>query len=291
MNFPDGIVILEYRPACVLRATGADAGVFLQGQFTNDLSTLEPGGSTYGLWLDRKGKVLADSRVIRDGASAYWIASVSSPAAVVAGHLGAHVIADEVEIENQTDAWKGLALIGRGAGDWLANEAGPGIVFPGRRSNAENFEWLLPAGARADALPAAARIDAVTAERMRIRSGIASVPADIGPADLPNEGGLDSSAISYTKGCYLGQEVMARLRSMGRIRRRLVRVRGEGDPPRLPALLWQAGSRVGEIRSAAADASGFDALALVRAEAAVAGSSLALGPAPEGAPAVRVETQ
>ncbi len=72
-------------------------------------------------------------------------------------------------------------------------------------------------------------------ELMRIQADIAAVPRDIGPDDLPNEGGLEKIAISYTKGCYLGQEVMARLKSMGQVRRQLLRVTGTGAPPAVPA--------------------------------------------------------
>ena len=281
-KFPESAVIFPYLPACLLRATGPDASAFLQGQFTNDLGKIEPGGAVFGLWLDRKGRVIADSHVVRaaDGGG-FWIASVSSPAAVVARHLGDHIIADDVVIEDETPGWRGLSLIGAGAGAWLAGEPRAGFFFPGRRDSAENWEWIYPAGesGSVDTAVSGARI-AVPAdvERMRIAAGIPSIPADIGPSDLPNEGGLDAQAISYSKGCYLGQEVMARLKSTGRVRRALVRVRGAGAPPPLPAALWRADRREGELRSAVSDAGGggFCGLALVSTAAAQGGGPLSL---------------
>ena len=93
-------------------------------------------------------------------------------------------------------------------------------------------------------------------ERDRIAAGIPAVPQDVGPGDLPNEGGLEDAAISTTKGCYLGQEIMARLKTRGRLRRRLTRVRGTGSVPALPAVLWQAGRKAGELRSAAPEKNG-----------------------------------
>jgi hypothetical protein len=107
-------------------------------------------------------------------------------------------------------------------------------------------------------------LDFAAMERLRIEAGIPSVPRDLGPDDLPNEGGLEHDAISYTKGCYLGQEVMARLRTMGRVRRRLLRVAGSAKAPeQLPAPLFAEGKKIGELRSAARTATGFIGLAMI----------------------------
>jgi folate-binding protein YgfZ len=277
MKFPDQIVIHGYSPACMLRVGGPDAATFLQGQFTNDLGNLAPGEAAYGLWLDRRGHVIADSHVILDpGGEGFWIVSVTSPAASVAGHLEAHIIADDVAVADETASWRGIALVGDGAGAWLAAGTRPGIVFAGRRHAGESWEWLLPSVDRVPAEIAGARMaDAAEMERMRIAAAIPSVPADIGPADLPNEGGLEAVAISYSKGCYTGQEVMARLKSRGRVRRQLVRVRGAGSPPGLPAALWQGERREGELRTAVAQAGGYAGLALVPAAVAGAGGRFA----------------
>jgi tRNA-modifying protein YgfZ len=287
-NFPVSAAAFPYRPACVLRASGPDALAFLQGQFTNDLGKILPRESAYGLWLDTKGRVMADSHVIRsaDGMD-YWIVSVASPAPVVAGRLESHIIADDVAIENATDSWRGVSLIGPGVGAWLGEQSRPGLIFPGRRSAGESWEWVFQEGdsGAADAAISGARVvSPEEAERMRIVSGIPSIPSDIGPADLPNEGGLESQAISYSKGCYLGQEVMARLKSRGRVRRTLVRVTGSGGPPGVPAPLWRGDQREGELRSVVpgADGRGYEGLALVSVAGAAAGGSLSLaagGPA------------
>jgi folate-binding protein YgfZ len=285
INFPSSARVFPYSPACVLRVSGADAAAFLQGQFSNDLAGIGPGRASYGLWLDRKGHVVADSHVVgSEAAGEFWVASVSSDAAIVARRLGDFIIADDVAVEDVTCAWRGLALVGEGTGAWLAGEGRAGIRFPGRRSSAESWEWIWPAGS-ADPRPAGARTaSAEEMERMRIESAIASVPRDIGPGELPNEGGLEGAAISYSKGCYLGQEVMARLKSRGSVRRALVRVRGAGAAPAVPAGLWAGEARAGELRSAVSDPGGgaFWGLALVSRSAAPAGASLSLAP---GAPA------
>ncbi|HEY4988938.1 MAG TPA: folate-binding protein [Opitutaceae bacterium] len=290
MKISPSFSVFSYRPAAFLRASGPDAAAFLQGQFTNDLRKLDSERALYGLWLDRKGRVLADSQILKERDSEdFLISSMLSPAATLAARLGDHIIADDVAIADETVSWRGLALIGAGTGAWLAAEPRPGFVFPGRRVSGENWEWIhreSDAAAVQAAVEGAGVVGAAEIERLRIASGIPSVPFDIGPSDLPNEGGLDAVAISYSKGCYTGQEVMARIKSLGRVRRTLVRVRGASAPPVLPAGLWLGGRKEGELRSAVPEEAGFAGLALVSVAAAAAGGPLSLGEGP--APAVEI---
>jgi folate-binding protein YgfZ len=254
--------------AAVLRVTGEDAANFLQGQFTNDLRGLKPGGAVYGLWLNQKGKVVADSFVVAGAAvGEFWIVSYQGTPATLRARLEDYIIADDVTVEDSTTAWTSLTLVGAGVVAWFAQAPRVGLSFPGRRTSEETLEWIFPLTelpqARAQ-LVGWVEIDRVALERRRIAAGLPAVPADIGPADLPGEGGLEPATISYTKGCYLGQEVMARLKSMGQVRRRLQRVRGPGLPPPLPAALWQGGRQIGELRSAVELAEGgFIGLAMV----------------------------
>lgn len=255
--------IFRWRPACWLRVSGDDAASFLQGQFTNDLRALPGAGAVYGLWLTLKGKVLADSFVLRGaGQNEFWIGSYFSPAAVIRERLESHVIADDVSIEDETAAWTGVSVFGPAAAGEAMGAGAEGFRFRGRRERAENVEWVYRVGASA---PAGQEITADEVERRRIAAGIPAVPQDVGPADLPNEAGLEAEAISYTKGCYLGQEVMARLKSMGQVRRRLVRVAGAGEPPVVrPAAVFAGARQCGEVRSAVGDgAGGWIGLAMV----------------------------
>ena len=292
MNFSTSSAIFRWKPAAWLRVTGEDAANFLQGQFTNELRGVPAGGAVYGLWLTLKGKVLADSFVVRGGGSAaggaeeFWIGSYFSPAAVIKGRLEAYVIADDVVIDDLTSEWAGVTVWGGKV------EAGAeDVVCPGRRSREACVEWMLPV-ARANevsvALAGRVELDAEEMERRRIAAAVPAVPADIGPGDLPGEGALESIAISYTKGCYLGQEVMARLKSMGQVRRRLLRVSGKGAvPAALPVGLFAGDKQVGEVRSAVQEgAAGWSGLAMISLIQATGGGSYALAVAAE--PTVRL---
>lgn len=266
MNFGAISAVFRWKPACWIKVSGSDANVFLQGQFTNDLRILSSSPAVYGLWLSVKGKVIADSFVVRDTAEdSYWVGSYFSPGQIVRERLESHIIADEVTIEDQTERWSGLTLFGATppVGSDVAGEtaARRSFIFPGRRQAGDHLEWVFPSEELENILrqvsgPPELRPEEVAA--LRTRAGIPAIPADIGPGDLPNEGGLESSAISYTKGCYLGQEVMARLKSMGQVRRRLVRIKGDAAKPvpSLPAPLFAGAKQVGELRSAAVGPNG-----------------------------------
>lgn len=250
--------------SAVLRVRGPDANSYLQGQFTQDVNAQN--GRSYGLWLDQKGRVLADGHVLRQADHDFLVVSFSLPAAKLQARLEAYLIADEVELADETAAWAGILLWGDGA---TAQPPPAGVLgFPSRRAGAGSMQWLVPAGGHEAVIAELKKISAEerdrrAAELERLRQGVPAVPADIGPRDLPNEAGLDEVAISYTKGCYLGQEVMARLKNLGQVRRRLHLVRGKGTPPALGSALHQGEHKVGELRSAVVDGEGFLAMAML----------------------------
>jgi folate-binding protein YgfZ len=267
------------RPASFLKVEGDDAATFLQGQFTNDLRQA-PGSAVYGLFLNQRGKVVADAQVLRLAEKAFLVISSFSPVDVIRQRLEEYIVADDVGLVDETMTVHGLALLGPGSGEKLQQvlgvvplagrfaDSGGMRVFAGRRTSGENFEIV---GPETDIHGLCERLramdcreaDVAQAEFMRIAAGIPAVPRDIGMGDLPNEGNLEEMAICYTKGCYLGQEVMARLKNMGQIRRRLHVVRGAGNPPEERARLYQGEIKSGEIRSVASQGEEFVALAML----------------------------
>lgn len=293
ISTPQGF--FRWQPAAWLRVSGADAFTFLQGQFTNDLRRLERDPAVYGLWLTVKGKVLGDSFVLRaKSPGAYWIGSYATPAVVLCDRLASFIIADDVEVEDVTAGWTALSWLGTApAGIDGTAAGGEGVCFRGRRSRAENWEWVFPAAegpALAAKLDGSAEMDAGVVARLRIEERIPMIPEDLGPGDLPNEAGLEEEAISYTKGCYLGQEVMARLKSMGQVRRTLVRIALDAAAmPSLPAPLFRGARQVGEWRSAAADPrGGFIGLAMVSRLPFTSEPAAGLSLAPDGIPVIRL---
>jgi tRNA-modifying protein YgfZ len=172
-------------------------------------------------------------------------------------------------IEDLTDRWGAVSLLSAAPEDVVGKRFPAPLTFRGRRMRSGSLEWIFPVENHAQVHAALldqglTEISALEIERLRITDRVPAVPQDIGPGELPNEGGLELAAISYNKGCYLGQEVMARLKSMGQVRRRLLRVRGNAQNfPALPAPLFLGDRRVGELRSAVFDPTGMVGLALL----------------------------
>lgn len=259
----DGLRIFWPEPAAALFVTGADSFTFLQGQLTNDLRAATSTTPVYGLWLDHKGRVHGDGFVARAAPEAFWIFSGRTPADSLRTRLEGFIIADEVAIEDRTAEWGGVTVVAR-HGAALPEGLGLLALNRGAADPGESFVYPVAAAvAVREHWRGAADMTAVELERRRILAGVAAVPGDIGPGELPQEGGLERFAISYSKGCYLGQEVMARLKALGRARRQLVRVRGTGLPPPPSAPLYQGERRVGELKSVVTEDDGFIGLALL----------------------------
>ena len=221
----------------VVRVTGEDAAAFLQGQCTADLRTV---ALTDALWLNRKGRVLAHTIVSKEADGSFLLLCPHLTAEEVIAVVTANVIADDVVATDESAAW----------GRWIAWGAEPAgadaKLFPTRRFGVTAWDVLAPAGT---VIPGEAS-SLAELDGLRIRAGIPAVPADCGAGEFPQECGLDAW-VSYTKGCYLGQEVMARIQSMGSLRRILRQVAGPvavGQELKTPE-----GKNAGVVRSAAGD--------------------------------------
>ncbi len=240
-----------YRPAAWIRVTGEDAHSFLQSQFSNDLNGMEIGQVVYGLWLNHKGKVQGDSFILRVGEEEFRLMSYATPAQVIGDKLGAFIVADDVELGQETELVAAISFLFDGDADWFEAFAGEGdsgrkirdvdgdiFIFPGRRHCGEGFDVVGKQAAIQGLLGQLGQgkfkgyqLEEEDLEAVRILHRIPAIPKDIGSGELPQEGRLEDGAVSFSKGCYLGQEVMSRLHSMGQVKRHLVRVKAGRELP------------------------------------------------------------
>ena len=256
-----------YSPKGVLFIEGEDSATFLQGQFSQELR-IEDKEVAYGLWLNSKGKILADSFVLKLSSEAFLAVSYSSETDFLRENLENRIIMDEVETRTPDSDWIGVSLWG-GAIEVALNllgleePSGNGFssidnvyAFWGRRNGDRNLEVVYAGGELAESLKVALVdlkvhvLDTNEVSLMAMRSGNFELYRDILESDLPQETGLGVCGVSYSKGCYIGQEVMARLKSMGQARRELECVSVSCLPGGESSwkLLDGAGKRVGELR-------------------------------------------
>lgn len=265
-----------------LTVRGADAADYLQGQLTNDIEALGPDQGCYAALLERKGHIQGDMRVLRLSSGEIWLDLEPDPAPTVLGHLSTYSIGREVEIEDVSDRWAITSLIGPRAGeisgfeglqpehaqrirDWdgvevlaVATDAGLDLIT--RSDQLEPLRKLLiTAGA--------AEVSEDAAEIVRVESGRPRFGIEITPEVMPAEVGIVDRAVDFEKGCYIGQEPVARLHYRGKPNRRLCGLR-LSDPARGGEALVLEEREVGSVGTACVSpALGPIALAVVRREA------------------------
>jgi tRNA-modifying protein YgfZ len=268
---------------------GADAEEYLQGQLTNDVEAIEVGDGQYAALLDRKGHMQTDMRLLRVGEGAVLIDLEAPALAQALKHLTMYSIGRDVQVSG-ADERALLSLIGPRAAEIagtaplpeFANEAtqvaGIDVVAAGTR---DGIDLLFPAAETerlVAALTAAGAVEVSpeAAEIVRVESGVPRFGAEMDAATMPAEAGIVEQAVSFTKGCYIGQETVARLHYKGKPNRHLrgLKLSGAAAPG---AALRLGEKEVGTLGGAVVSpAHGPIGLAIVRREAAP-GATLAVG--------------
>ena len=187
-----------------LRIAGADRVTFLHGQCTNDVKRLRVGESCYAAFLNAKGKMRGDGYVVCLEDSFLVEASVGLLAS-----LEKFIITEDVTIEDVSGVM----------GEWLAVGSGY-VALP---AGAVTFAHALGTGVIGPA-PMTATLSREELESVRVEAGLPWWGVDMDENTIPVEAGLEARAISYEKGCYIGQETIARIRMYGHVNRQLVQL-------------------------------------------------------------------
>jgi folate-binding protein YgfZ len=250
----DGWAVGPVEAPAVIRATGKDAKDYLHRVTTQDLNALPPGGSAYTTILNAKGHLLADAHALVEEGGVLLVLDPRA-AAQALPHLERFVIMDDVAFADVSASLRLLPVLGPQAAIRLG-ERGTSVPRIGdRRRGAPAVDLLLPppeAEALRAALVAEGAHDLAPSdlEALRILEGQARWGADLDETRLPMEAGLTRAAISFTKGCYTGQEVVLRATARGHLQRGLVQLALPGGAgPGAP--LAAGGQEVGVVTSAA----------------------------------------
>ena len=263
--------------------SGADRGTYLQGLLTNDIQALRAGQGCYSAYLTPQGRMIADMHVYELG-DVILLTTIHDVKDAVLFKLDQFVFAEDVQLSDVTASFAQFAIVGPQAAqvvasvmDSISESALTAMPEHGNarvdwRGSAAIVTRTTDAGeagydvyvetAQADGLRAAVAdagvplLDSPLAEAIRIEAGVPVFHRDMDEETIPLEAGIESRAISFTKGCYVGQEVIVRVvhRGHGRVARKLVGLRVESD--RVPAVGTtmqaggdDAGREVGRVTS------------------------------------------
>jgi len=262
-----------------LTVGGPEAGEYLQGQVTNDVENLASGSGCYAALLDRKGHLQADMRILRVADDQFWIDTEAAAGKRVLKHLSMYKIGRDVTVDAADR--RIFSLIGPGSLE-VAGLA-PGDEYESTAATIAGAECLVVAtnlgldviapGDSAEAVTdelvsrRAVPVSEAAVEILRVESGRPRFGQDMTEASMPAEAGIVERAVNFTKGCYIGQEPVARLHHRGKPNRHLRGLRFKG-PVEAGSSVHLGDRELGAVGTAViSPATGSIGMAILRKEA------------------------
>ena len=297
--------VIDWSARGKVRVTGEDRLSFLDGLLTNDLKTLAEGHGLYAATLDHKAHVHGDMVVYHAG-DHYLLETDPETRDRVVGYLSNLLVSDDVVLTDVTTEYALFGVFGPRSESLVSRVAGrtpplapydhlvadfdgtPVRIARSPYFGGEGYELWIPSGAGVAKLwrslvdGGAAPFGSLAAEALRIEAGRPRFGVDMDERTLALEARLEP-AISMTKGCYVGQEIVSRAVYQGRVNRLLVGLEVDAtEPPVAGTSIDAQGASVGTVTSAAASAWRGKVLALgyVRRQAAEPGTEVFVGPFP-----------
>jgi len=252
--------------------TGGDRTRWLNGMVTNNIRDLEPGRGVYAFLLNPQGHILGDLYAYNRGES-LLVDTDQSQVEKILAVFDKYIIMDDIEVANVSEQLSAVGIAGpqswetlRAAGfevpelkplqfvEMRWQQTGVTVVR-GDNPQVASFElWLAPGetGRVSEALMKAGAkpVGNAALGLLRIAAGIPTYGVDIRERDLPQETEQDR-ALNFSKGCYVGQEIVERIRSRGQVRRKFTGFEIDGQLPAAGSKIQVDGKDVGEITSAA----------------------------------------
>jgi tRNA-modifying protein YgfZ len=241
----DAAVVCDLTPLAVMRVAGPDAPTFLQGQFTSDVAALEPGAAQYSAWCSPKGRMLANFLLLRTETTTFELLLPASMMAAVRKRLTMFVLRSKVTIDDASAESVRIGVGGPTAAAALHAmsidaqaqfqcrplDGGLIVAVPGGRyialvqpAFAESFWDRVSNAARPAGFP--------VWQWLTVRAGIPIVTPATTDRLVPQMANWDAlDGVSFRKGCYTGQEIVARTQYLGRLKERSFLAHVDGPPP------------------------------------------------------------
>jgi len=270
-----------------ISVSGADARTFLQGIVTNDVDAVDAAHAQYTAMLTPQGRIMWDFFLVDLGDGRLLLDCDRDGLPAFLKRLSMYRLRADVELADASDAFAAVVFPGADAPASLGLDAAPGgarpwhggILYTDPRLAALGARAIVPADRRDDALAETGFVagDTDSYDRLRLALGVPEGADDLPPERaLPLEVGLDElNALSWTKGCYMGQELTARMNYRALVKKRLLPVAIDGPPPPPGTPVELDGKDAGEMRSSNGDCG----LAYLRLAAVDSGQALVCGEA------------
>jgi tRNA-modifying protein YgfZ len=272
---------LASREHGLIVVSGRDRADYLQGLLTNDIVALKPGRGCYAAYLTPQGRMVTDLFVYELG-DVILLVSPRATKDTLLAKLDQFIFSEDVQLGDVTDTFASVVVLGPQAAATIARATGldgsaleafplhgngrfdlagqPLIVVRTADTGETGFELIAArehiTGVVEKLLAAGAgEVDSATVDVLRIEAGVPVFGRDMDEETIPLEAGIEERAISFTKGCYVGQEVIIRVlhRGHGRVARKLVGLVFEQDAavPPVASALQTDGKDIGEVTSSA----------------------------------------
>jgi hypothetical protein len=260
MNAPS-FALLPHRS--VIAVSGPDRAEFLQGLISNDTAKVGPGRAIWAALLTPQGRFLNDMFVVEDETGTFLLETERERAPALAKKLKMYTLRSKVTVEDRSAAMEVAAIFGTDAEKALPIAGATGFVDP--RLPQLGVRVLAPAG-KMPSLIGLPEASLAEYDALRLELGVPDGSRDLTVEKaLLLESGFDElHGVDWQKGCYMGQELTARTKYRGLIKRRLFPVKVEGALPAPGTPVERDGREVGEIRSGIGDR----AIAMLQLEAA-----------------------
>jgi tRNA-modifying protein YgfZ len=232
-------------PRALWKLTGNDRVRYLNGQVTNDVKKLVAGRALYAAVTSAKGKIMSDC-FIAATADALWIDAPLDLRETLDLRLQRYLIADDAFLEDVTGQWQLWHEFGAGT----SPTAEGSLAFANPRFGLKGRDLWIAAAEPGDVPFQSPEISADIVETLRLELALAKWDVDMNEDTLPQEAGLERHGLSYTKGCYLGQETIARIKSIGHVNKSLQVLLSESEQAPAPGSdLLAADKVVGRVTS------------------------------------------
>jgi folate-binding protein YgfZ len=203
----------------ILEFRGPDAVRFLNGQLTQDVRSVEGDRSLSACVTDAKGKLQFRVHLMELKPGVLWVTMPGGNAEALEARITKYLIADDVEVTDRTGEFQLYHVVGS-----PVSEKGHTVVRRSARFGVEGSDVWIPVDYPAELPAGVDDISSDELEDLRIGLGIPAWGSELVEGLLPQEANLEVSDISYQKGCYIGQEVISRIKSAGKVNRNLVKL-------------------------------------------------------------------